>query len=86
MHKILVEVRGGVVQEIYSDAGDLQITLLDWDAGDRPGDAFVGGDFPPAPQAAMPEETAGAYAILRRSRGDKATKVHPASSLRHIVE
>jgi hypothetical protein len=65
VNTIVVEVSGGVVQEIYSDASDLRVTLVDWDAGERPGDAFAGGMMPVQPVDQMPTETRIAFAHLR---------------------
>lgn len=67
MHEIFIEVRGGVVQEVYSDAEGLQITLLDWDFGDRPGDAWTGGVISCQSTEVMPKETAAAFAAMALS-------------------
>ncbi len=66
MHDVVVEVRGGMVVEIYSDRPDLRFVLVDWDNihdGDHP---FCWGD--PTPLSAMPEDTRANYhdAILRQ--------------------
>jgi hypothetical protein len=31
MYNIIIEVRGGTVVEIYADADDLNVSLIDWD-------------------------------------------------------
>lgn len=31
MQNIIIEVRGGNVVEVYTDAHDLRVTLIDWD-------------------------------------------------------
>ncbi len=31
MQNIVIEVRGGNVVEVYTDAHDLRVTLIDWD-------------------------------------------------------
>lgn len=64
MRTIVIEVSGGVVQEVYGDIEDLRIVLLDWDAGESPGDAFVGGSIPLQPTAVMPSTTRLAYGQL----------------------
>lgn len=40
MKNLIIEVRGGVVAEVYSDEKDLNVILIDWDnvdEGDEPG-------------------------------------------------
>ena len=57
MRTIIIEVRGGVVQEVYSDAENLRAILVDWDAGDDPGERCSGGSFAIQPIGKLPEET-----------------------------
>lgn len=64
MPEIFVEIRGGVLQEIYTDSSDVRVCFLDWDAGDRPGDSCVGGHFTTVPSAAMPKDTGTAFTFL----------------------
>lgn len=45
MKTLVIEVSGGVVQEVYTDAEELQVVMIDWDAGESPGDACEGGMF-----------------------------------------
>jgi len=60
MRTIIVEVSGGVVQQVYTDANDVRIILVDWDKGDSPGDEYAGGDLQPALFSDMPKETLSA--------------------------
>ena len=64
MRTVIIEVRGGVVQEVYTDAEELRVILVDWDAGERPGDKCSGGDFSTQPIANLPGETMGAVLSL----------------------
>jgi hypothetical protein len=64
MQTLIIEVSGGVVQEVYSDAKDLRVILVDWDAGESPGDACAGGDFATQPVGKLPEETMRAVLSL----------------------
>ena len=34
MEKLIIEVRGGVVQEVYTDNSRIEIGLIDWDDTD----------------------------------------------------
>ena len=36
MQTLIVEISGGVIQELYTDAKDLRIVKVDWDAGESP--------------------------------------------------
>lgn len=31
MQTVFVEIRGGVVQQLYSDEADLEVVIVDWD-------------------------------------------------------
>lgn len=64
MQTLVIEVRGGVVQEVYTDAEELRVVLVDRDAGDDPGDAYSGGDFATARIGDMPEDTMCAVLAL----------------------
>jgi hypothetical protein len=64
MQTLIIEVRDGLVQEVYSDAKDLRIVLVDWDAGESPGDSCAGGDFATQPIGNLPEETMRAVLSL----------------------
>jgi hypothetical protein len=64
MQKIVIEVSGGVVQEVYGDLNDVRLLLLNWDAGESPGDAFCGGPIPLQPNAMMPDESRRAVRAL----------------------
>jgi len=54
MNTLVIEVSGGVVQEIYTDAKDLRVIKIDWDAGESPGDAYCGGDMNTASLTDLP--------------------------------
>ncbi len=43
MQTLIVEISGGVIQELYTDAKDLRIVKVDWDVGESPGDAVQVG-------------------------------------------
>ena len=64
MQTLIIEVSGGVVQEVYSDAPDPRVIKVDWDAGESPGDAFTGGDLFVQKMALLPLETSQAIATL----------------------
>jgi len=38
MQTLIIEVSGGVVQEVYTDARKLRVIKVDWDVGESPGD------------------------------------------------
>jgi hypothetical protein len=61
MQMLIIEVRGGLVQEFYSDAKDLRVVLVDWDAGESPGDACSGGDFATQPIGKLSEKQCVPY-------------------------
>lgn len=57
MTELVVEVRGGVIVESYSNLADLVVTVVDWDdieAGDN------SGTIPCLPIQLIPEETLAA--------------------------
>jgi hypothetical protein len=64
MQTIIIEVSGGVVQEVYSDATDLHVVKVDWDAGDSPGDKYCVGQLIVQPMLVVPEETREAVTTL----------------------
>lgn len=57
MQTIVIEVSGGVVQEVYTNATDLRVVLVDWDQGESPGDKYSSGQFRPQALSSMPKET-----------------------------
>jgi hypothetical protein len=63
MRTVVVEVSGGVVQQIYCD-DKLRVVLIDWDAGESPGDAFEAGEMVVQSFATMPSETRSALGTL----------------------
>ena len=44
MRTLVIEVSGGVVQQVYCD-DQLRVVKVDWDVGESPGDAFVSGEL-----------------------------------------
>jgi hypothetical protein len=61
MQTLIIEVHGGMVQEFYSDTKDLRVVLVDWDAGESPGDACSGGDFATQPIGKLSEKQCVPY-------------------------
>lgn len=55
MITILIEVRGGVVQEIYSDQNNARVVLVDWDRVET-GDS-IATRLPLAALTALPSDT-----------------------------
>jgi hypothetical protein len=64
MNTLIIEVSGGVVQEVYTNAENLRVVLVDWDAGESPGEEFAGGKLPTASLPQLPRETSAAVAAL----------------------
>jgi hypothetical protein len=57
MRNVIIEVRGGVVVEIYSDSSDTRITLIDWDEADEDEDSRAGIEWRPSRLDEMPPDT-----------------------------
>lgn len=64
MKTLIIEVSGGVVQEVYTNAEDLHVILIDWDTGESPGEEFAGGKMRPLPLSQLPSDTIHAVAVL----------------------
>ncbi|HSH38722.1 MAG TPA: hypothetical protein VK993_08045 [Chthoniobacterales bacterium] len=64
MRTLVIEVRGGVVQEVYSDAQDVRVILVDWDTDDGDGERCSGGNFATQPIGSLPEDTLRAVLSL----------------------
>ena len=64
MQTLIIEVSGGVIQEIYCDTKNIRVIKVDWDAGESPGDAFVAGRMFVQPTFALPDETREAVASV----------------------
>ena len=64
MKTVIIEVSGGVIQEVYSDSADIRVVKVDWDAGESPGDAFTAGDLLVQKFAHLPVGTRKALAKL----------------------
>jgi hypothetical protein len=64
MKTLVIEVSGGVVQEVYTDDEQVRVILVDWDAGESPGDKFTGGPFPTTSLSKAPSDTKYAVAAL----------------------
>jgi hypothetical protein len=58
MQTLVIEVSGGVVQEVYTDGKNLRVVLVDWDAGESPGDKFAGGRFRTLALSKLPRNNA----------------------------
>jgi hypothetical protein len=63
MQRVIVEVRGGCVVETYSDAEEIQLTIVDWDDFETEGKPFT-SKWVPCPVTAMPDETRAALASM----------------------
>jgi len=76
MNDIVVEVRGGLVVEIYSDLPALRFVLVDWDNIHDGADAFCWGEA--APLSLMPEDTCARYHnAARHEETEQATPGSP---------
>jgi hypothetical protein len=64
MQTLIIEVHGGMVQEVYSDAQNLRVVLVDWDAGALPDDRCFGGDLFVQPMSVLPNDTRDAVEKL----------------------
>ena len=64
MQTLIIEVSGGVVQEVYTDAKNLCVIKVDWDVGESPGDEHWTVEYTTAPLFAVPVETGEAIATL----------------------
>ncbi len=62
MQTLIVEVSGGVIQEVYSDAAGLRVVKVDWDAGESPGDKVQVGNLTVQRLSMLPVETRQAIA------------------------
>jgi hypothetical protein len=67
VNNLIIEVSGGVVQELYSDTKDIRVIKIDWDAGESPGDECFGGDLHVQPMSTLPRETRGALAVIKHA-------------------
>lgn len=56
MRTLVIEVSGGVVQQVYCD-DPLRVVKVDWDAGESPGDACVSGELVVQPFVTLPSDT-----------------------------
>ncbi len=64
MQTLIIEVSGGVVQEVYTDAKNLRVIKIDWDAGESPGDEFYVRDLSLQKMSLLPDETREALADI----------------------
>lgn len=55
MKQVVVEVLGGVVQDVYADEG-IRVVVVDWDNLEE-GEECCAGVYPPCGLDMMPEET-----------------------------
>lgn len=65
MAKVVVEISGGVVQQVYSDLNDIEVVKVDWDAGESPGDEVEVGAWSVATLEQMWPETRAAVESLK---------------------
>lgn len=56
MRTVIIEVSGGVVQQVYSNE-EMRVIKIDWDAGESPGDAFNVGELIAQPFSTFPSDT-----------------------------
>jgi hypothetical protein len=64
MQTLIIEVSGGVIQEVYCDTQDIRVIKVDWDAGESPGDAFQTGQIFVQSMSILPDETRNAAAMV----------------------
>ncbi len=64
MRTVIIEVSGGVIQEIYCDTERIRVIKVDWDAGESPGDPFQIGRMFVQPMSILPDETREALATV----------------------
>ena len=64
MRTVIIEVSGGVIQEIYCDTERIRVIKVDWDAGESPGDAFQAAEMFVQPMSILPNETREAAATV----------------------
>jgi hypothetical protein len=64
MQTLIIEVSGGVIQEVYCDTQNTRVIKVDWDAGESPGDAFEVGKLFVQPMSILPDETREAVATV----------------------
>ncbi len=63
MKTVVIEVSGGVVQDVYAD-DDIRVVLVDWDEREDNSAANCVGELHPHPARAMPEEAEAFIASL----------------------
>lgn len=61
---LIIEVRGGIVQDVYTDANSLRVVLVEWDEKDDEEHRASGGDFPVQPIGNLPKKTMSAVLSL----------------------
>jgi len=64
MQTLIIEVSGGVIQEVYCDTKRIRVIKVDWDAGESPGDAFQAGEMFVQPMSILSDETREAAATV----------------------
>jgi hypothetical protein len=70
MQTVVIEVSGGVVQQVYANE-KLRVIKLDWDTGESPGDAFDIGELVTQPFSTFPPETR--RAVQQMAENSKST-------------
>ena len=66
MQTLIIEISGGVVQEVYCDTKAIRVIKIDWDAGESPGDAFDAGELFVQPMSVLPDETRYAVTMVEK--------------------
>jgi hypothetical protein len=67
MADIVIEIRDGVVAEVYSDRDDLQVVVVDWDSIESGEGDHGAGVVPCSSLREMDSETAGIVRHLSES-------------------
>jgi hypothetical protein len=62
MQTLILEISGGVIQQVYTDAKDLRVVKVDWDIGESPGDEACAGILSLQRLSILPAETRQAVA------------------------
>jgi hypothetical protein len=66
MKRLVIETRGGVVQEVYTDE-DMQVVLIDWDEFEDDPTKSCASEFIPSSLSLMLEDTEQQLRAMTRS-------------------
>jgi hypothetical protein len=64
MQTLIIEISGGVVQDVYCDIKSIRVIKVNWDAGESPDDDFEVAKMFVQPTSALPDETRQAVATI----------------------